>query len=82
MEDVRTEYNDLNLHATLCAERYRGITQEFNRVMDRMDKIEGKVDEVKKDVGEGQKSMKTTIIGAAATIVSGLLALALAIYLN
>lgn len=78
----KTEYNDLNLHATLCSERYKGIEREFGRVVDRMDKIEAKVDAVQKDVQDGQKSMKATVIGAAATIVSGLLALALALYLN
>lgn len=82
MSEARTEYNDLNLHATLCSERYKGITKDFERVMDRMDNIETKVDSVQKDVVNGQKSMKSTLIAAAATILSGLLALALAIYMN
>jgi archaellum component FlaC len=80
--EAKTEYEDLNLHATLCAERYKGIEREFARVIDRMDKIENDLGEMKKEINEGHKSMKTTLIGSAATLLTGLLSLALVIYLN
>lgn len=78
----KTEADDLNLHVQLCAERYEGIQAEFGRLTNRMDKIDVKIAELQKDIMEGSKSLKTTIIGGAVTILGGLLSLALVLLMK
>jgi len=75
MSDIRTEFNDLNLHATLCAERYKGIQDTFERLENRMEKVETKVDSIHTDFTEGQKSMKTTIITTFGSVLVALIGL-------
>jgi tetrahydromethanopterin S-methyltransferase subunit G len=60
------EKQSLEAHVDLCALRYKNLD-------DRMNKIEKKVEEIHEDITEGQKSMTKVLIGAAGTIVAGLL---------
>lgn len=60
------EKQSLEAHVDLCALRYAQLDS-------RMTKIEEKVDEIHKDVTEGNKSMTKVLIGTAGTIVAGLL---------
>ena len=69
------ERTSLEAHVDLCAMRYGQLDS-------RLISLESKMDSIQRDLAESHKSMKTTVIGSAATIVSGLLALALALYLN
>lgn len=60
------EKESLEAHVDLCALRYSQLDM-------RMTKIEEKVDEIHKDLSAGNKSMTKVLIGAAGTIVAGLL---------
>lgn len=79
MSDLATttslERTSLEAHVDLCAMRYGQLDQ-------RLESLETKMDAIQRDIIEGQRSTRTTTITAAATILSGLLALALAIYMN
>ena len=69
------EKTSLEAHVDLCAMRYQQLDL-------RLTSLEVKMDAVQKDIVEGQKSLKTTIIGAAATIVSGMLAIVITILMK
>jgi hypothetical protein len=69
------EKTSLEAHVDLCAMRYSQLDA-------RLKSLETKMDAIQADILEGQRSMKTTLIGSAATILGGLLSLALVIYLN
>lgn len=60
------EKQSLEAHVDLCALRYESLDK-------RMSKIEEKMDEIHKDVTDGNKSMVKVLIGTAGTIVAGLL---------
>jgi len=60
------EKQSLEAHVDLCALRYQQLD-------DRLTNLETKVDNIHKDITEGQKSMTKVLIGAAGTIVAGLL---------
>lgn len=69
MSDLPTtqlEKESLEAHVDLCALRYKGLDE-------RLTKIEKKVDDIHDDIIEGNKSMTKVLIGAAGTIVAGLL---------
>ena len=60
------EKQSLEAHVDLCALRYEQLDSRLN-------KLEEKVDDIHTDITEGQKSMTKVLIGAAGTIVAGLL---------
>jgi len=60
------EKQSLEAHVDLCALRYEQLDG-------RLTNLETKVDVIHKDITEGQKSMTKVLIGAAGTIVAGLL---------
>jgi len=60
------EKESLEAHVDLCALRYKNLDE-------RMTKIEEKVEEIHDDIKSGNQSMTKVLIGAAGTIVAGLL---------
>lgn len=64
MTDIENE--NLPAHVAICAQRYRQLDLRLNT-------LEVKMDQVQKEIIEGQKSLKTTIITSAATIVVALI---------
>jgi len=69
------ERENLEAHVDLCQQRYENLEG-------RLSKIESKVDSIHKDVVEGQKSMTKVLIGAAGTIVAGLLSTIIVLVMN
>ena len=69
------ERENLEAHVDLCQQRYENLES-------RLTKIEEKVDSIHKDVVEGQKSMTKVLIGAAGTIVDGLLSTIIVLVMN
>lgn len=65
-ETTNLEKNSLEAHVDLCAIRYQQLD-------DRLNKVETKVDAIHKEIQDGNKSMTKVLIGAAGTIVAGLL---------
>jgi hypothetical protein len=60
------EKESLEAHVDLCALRYKNLDE-------RLSNVEDKIDTVHKDIQDGNKSMTKVLIGAAGTIVAGLL---------
>ena len=60
------ERNNLEAHVDLCAQRYDVLEG-------RLSKVEEKIDTLHVAINTGQASMTKVIIGAAGTIVTGLL---------
>ena len=60
------ERNNLEAHVDLCAIRYEALEG-------RLGKVETKIDTLHTVISTGQQSMTKVIIGAAGTIVTGLL---------
>lgn len=70
MEFITTEHEkeSLEAHVDLCAMRYQNLDK-------RLEKMESDLSEVRKDVIQGQKSLKTTIISTAGVIIVAILGL-------
>ena len=66
MSPTNLEKENLEAHVDLCEQRYKNLET-------RMQNIESKVEHIHRDITAGQKSMTKVIIGAAGTIVAGLL---------
>lgn len=69
------EKESLEAHVDLCAMRYQQLDM-------RLTILETKMDAVQKDILEGQKSLKTTIITSAATMLSGMIGIIIAILMK
>lgn len=66
MPTTSLEKESLEAHVDLCALRYEQLDR-------RLTGLEEKVDDIHKDITNGNKSMVKVLIGAAGTIVAGLL---------
>lgn len=69
MADLPTtslEKESLEAHVDLCALRYASLDK-------RLSAVEEKMEDIHKDITEGQKSMTKVLIGTAGTIIAGLL---------
>lgn len=64
-ETTQVENESLPAHVAICAQRYSQLDLRLNT-------LEVKMDAVQKDILEGQKSLKTTIITSATSIVVAL----------
>lgn len=69
------EKENLEAHVDLCALRYEQLDQ-------RLTNVEEKIDNIHKDITDGQKSMTKVLIGTAGTIVAGLLSTIIVILLQ
>jgi len=75
IDTIEDETTNLKIHASICAERYKGIEETFERVHSRMDSLETKVDTIHRDVTEGNRSMRNIVIGSTVTIVLSIIGL-------
>lgn len=64
ISDIENE--SLPAHTAICAQRYKQLDL-------RLINLETKMDSVQKDILDGQKSLKTTIISSAGSIVVALI---------
>lgn len=60
------EKQSLEVHVDLCALRYESLDQ-------RLTKVEQKIEDVHKEIKDGNASLIKVIIGAAGTITAGML---------
>ena len=66
------EKQSLEAHVDLCALRYAELDKRLNN-------LENKVDNMHKDIVDGQKSLTKVIIGTAGTVIAGVLSVVVAI---
>jgi hypothetical protein len=64
ISDIENE--SLPAHTAICAQRYKQVDL-------RLVALEMKMNDIQKDILEGQKSLKTTIITSASSIVVALI---------
>lgn len=69
------ERTSLEAHVDLCALRYKQLD-------DRLTGLEGKVDDMHKDIVQGQKSLTKVIVGTAGTVIAGVLSVVLAVVMS
>lgn len=82
MEHLHDESTDLKLHTHLCAERYRGIQEQFEALEQRLDRVEKKVEQIRDEIRTGNQSMMKVLVGTAGTIIASLLSTIVVILLN
>ena len=63
---AQIEKESLEAHVELCQQRYEALEN-------RLTVIEKKVDEISKEIADGNQTMFKVLIGSAGTIVAGLL---------
>jgi hypothetical protein len=69
------EKQSLEAHVDLCAIRYENLDKRLNEV-------ENKITEIHKDIKEGNQSLIKVLIGAAGTIIAGLLSTIVVFLIN
>lgn len=72
---TKLEKESLEAHVDLCALRYEAMDK-------RLTVVEEKIDIIHDDIKEGQQSLVKVLIGAAGTIVAGLLSTIVVILMN
>lgn len=75
LSSTKLEKESLEAHVDLCALRYEQFDQ-------RLTSVEEKLDNIAEQMSEGQSSLVKVIIGAAGTIVAGLLSTIVVILLQ
>lgn len=69
------ERTSLEAHVDLCALRYKQLD-------DRLTGLEVKVDDIHKDIIQGQKSLTKVIVGTAGTVIAGVLSIVIAVLMT
>ena len=75
MSTTQLERESLEVHVDLCAIRYDNLDK-------RLSNVESKLDDIADDMKTGQNSLSNVIIGAAGTIVAGLLSVVVVILMQ
>ena len=58
------------------------VEQSYEQLDKRLEKVEGKIDELGDDMRQGQHSLIKVIIGSAGTIVASLLSVIIVVLMN
>lgn len=72
---TQLEKESLEAHVDLCAIRYENLDS-------RLTNVETKISEIHDDIKEGNNSLIKVLIGAAGTIIAGLLSTIIVIIMN
>ena len=75
LKTTTLEKSSLEAHVDLCAIRYESLDR-------RLTAIEEKVEDVHKDIVDGQKSITKVLIGTAGTIVASLLSIVIVLLMK
>lgn len=82
MQQSRLERENLEAHVDLCAERYRVLEEKFNRLESKVDDIATSVKEMAEKQAQEKSANTKLVMGAAATIIMGLLSTVVLLLLN
>lgn len=74
-ETTAIENESLPAHVSICSQRYKQLDLRLNT-------LEIKMDAVQKEIIEGQRSLKSTIIASTATVVSGMIGVIITILMK
>jgi hypothetical protein len=75
LKTTALEKSSLEAHVDLCAIRYESLDR-------RLTAIETKVENIHKDIVDGQKSITKVMIGTAGTIVASLLSIVIVLLMK
>ena len=82
MNQSRLERENLEAHVDLCAERYRVLEEKLNRLETKVDGLTTAMSKVAEKQTSASMSSNKLIIGAAATVIAGLLSTVVLLLLN
>tara|TARA_B100000989_G_scaffold222292_1_gene169918 strand:- start:1037 stop:1321 length:285 start_codon:yes stop_codon:yes gene_type:complete len=82
MNQSRLERENLEAHVDLCAERYRVLEEKLNRLEVKVDGLTTAMSKVAEKQTSASLSSNKLIIGAAATVIAGLLSTIVLLLLN
>jgi hypothetical protein len=82
MNQSRLERENLEAHVDLCAERYRVLEEKLNRLEAKMDGLTDALTKVADKQTASTLSSNKLVIGAAATVIAGLLSTVVVLLLN
>jgi hypothetical protein len=82
MNQSRLERENLEAHVDLCAERYRVLEEKLNRLEAKMDSLTEALTKVADKQTASTLSSNKLVIGAAATVIAGLLSTVVVLLLN
>ena len=72
---------EIQSHEAVCEERYNSIVQMFQRLENRLDKIDSEVDSIKEVATSGRASLKTLLwIGGLTAGIISLIAMIIPIF--
>ena len=82
MQQSRLERENLEAHVDLCAERYRVLEEKLDRIEEKFERVEKALSEMAEKQVTDSKSNNKVLIGAAATVIAGLLSTIVLLLLN
>ena len=82
MQQSRLERENLEAHVDLCAERYRVLEEKLDKLDDKFDRLETAMDSLVEKQVQDKASSNKLLIGAAATVIAGLLSTVVLLLLN
>lgn len=82
MQQSRLERENLEAHVDLCAERYRVLEENLKRLESKVDTLAETVGKMADKQSNEKNSNNKVVLGAAATIIMGLLSTVVLLLLN
>jgi chromosome segregation ATPase len=82
MQQSRLERENLEAHVDLCAERYRVMEEKLDNLDKRFDRLEESLTKIAEKQASDKAGGNKLIIGAAATVIAGLLSTVVLLLLN
>ena len=82
MQQSRLERENLEAHVDLCAERYRVLEEKLDNLDKKFDRLENAMKDLTEKQVTDKASSNKLLIGAAATVIAGLLSTIVLLLLN
>lgn len=82
MNQSRLERENLEAHVDLCAERYRVLEEKLIRLESKVDALASAMNKVAEKQTAATLGSNKLVIGAAATVIAGLLSTVVLLLLN
>lgn len=82
IQQSRLERENLEAHVDLCAERYRVLEEKLNKLDEKVDGLTDAMHKMVEKQTVDKVSSNKVIVGAAATVIAGLLSVVVLLLLN
>ena len=82
MQQSRLERENLEAHVDQCALRYRVLEEKLDRIEEKFERVVKALQEMANKQVTDSKSNNKVLIGAAATVIAGLLSTIVLLLLN